>query len=707
MKLADTPDLGSGAFGLGGSSPPSRTLLHKKAFPFFSRLIPIDDRGPPSPLRGIAFLLRSFSYGRYPGWRPSLIQPHLRPLIILLCFGLFSCSTQQRTPNPDQTFRQETASLRRELQAEIPRLVASQSPRDIRLPFSLKQQSGRSLPTVMVHNLNSRQESTDEVLVLDTLVLRPERWSLSSSRISQDGNTLALVISENGSWHSLIALVDFHTRQHALYSTSFIEDSGFCGDLFLASTRRQLGASAIESFSAPPAVRRTHTLHSHRSEDASHEFRPSSSGDVVFILKNSLTSRTLEALCRTGVMVEVPDVLREFQHVYDLDIDRNGTGVISGIDSHGTHGVFAIGDSSTTLVPLLTGTFVTLSIYGDTAYVQNRTLTGAMLHSLNLKTHKSHALPNSSWCSTLRPPLTASVPATPTFSCPSYIDPPITFQNAHMFEKLSRTKGDVLLAPTSDGTQIPLELIAPEDATPQGLLAIMYGSYGATLEPQFSPWLRALHERGYGVVIIHQRGGGYLGTAWHAAGRFPQKHRALLDARDALSFLHSTFPNLKVDLYARSAGGTLALALTLRWPNLVRRVFLDRPFVSPIKALTLARNSLDARDRAEWGDPRIPRTRKTMEEYDPVALLHSGLRLAVPLALSCGDHDILTPCTDIAEAAELLRSTRTIPSSPVVFRYSTGSHTDEASQEDRESALLDRLTFFLHQAPNEALQHSR
>ncbi|MDQ6838856.1 MAG: prolyl oligopeptidase family serine peptidase, partial [Actinomycetota bacterium] len=77
-------------------------------------------------------------------------------------------------------------------------------------------------------------------------------------------------------------------------------------------------------------------------------------------------------------------------------------------------------------------------------------------------------------------------------------------------------------ATASDGTQVPISLVARADAAVDGsapCLLYGYGSYEITIDPTFSALRVNLLERGFTFAIAHVRGGGELGREWYEQGR--------------------------------------------------------------------------------------------------------------------------------------------------------------------------------------------
>ena len=74
-----------------------------------------------------------------------------------------------------------------------------------------------------------------------------------------------------------------------------------------------------------------------------------------------------------------------------------------------------------------------------------------------------------------------------------------------------------------------------------------YGSYGASIDADFSFSRLSLLDRGFVYAIVHVRGGGELGQQWYEDGKFLKKKNTFndyLDACDALLKLGYGSPSL-------------------------------------------------------------------------------------------------------------------------------------------------------------------
>src|SRR5207237_5134767 len=76
-------------------------------------------------------------------------------------------------------------------------------------------------------------------------------------------------------------------------------------------------------------------------------------------------------------------------------------------------------------------------------------------------------------------------------------------------------------ATARDGTRIPVSLVYRKGFKRDGTAALLqygYGSYGASMDPEWSPTIVPLLDRGMVYAIAHIRGGQELGRAWDGSG---------------------------------------------------------------------------------------------------------------------------------------------------------------------------------------------
>ncbi|XP_078505803.1 prolyl endopeptidase-like isoform X2 [Lissotriton helveticus] len=160
---------------------------------------------------------------------------------------------------------------------------------------------------------------------------------------------------------------------------------------------------------------------------------------------------------------------------------------------------------------------------------------------------------------------------------------------------------------TQDGSLVPITVFHKpcQKLKNSPLLVHVYGAYGIDLSMDFKPERLLLLEDGWILAYCHVRGGGELGNRWHVEGRLENKRTGLDDLKACIAQLHQlgySEPGLTA-LTAASAGGVLAGALCNDYPDLLRAVVLQAPFLDVFNTMLDANLPLTLEEQEEWGNP--------------------------------------------------------------------------------------------------------
>lgn len=134
-----------------------------------------------------------------------------------------------------------------------------------------------------------------------------------------------------------------------------------------------------------------------------------------------------------------------------------------------------------------------------------------------------------------------------------------------------------------DGVEVPVSIVHPKDTVRDGSARVMldvYGAYGISQEPFFSPSLLAWLERGGVFVVAHVRGGGELGKDWHHAGFKATKANTWRDTIAVAQWLVAerwTAPG-RLALSGGSAGGIAVGNAMLERPDLFAAIVSQAGF---------------------------------------------------------------------------------------------------------------------------------
>ncbi|MGC6421730.1 MAG: S9 family peptidase [Flavobacteriaceae bacterium] len=217
-------------------------------------------------------------------------------------------------------------------------------------------------------------------------------------------------------------------------------------------------------------------------------------------------------------------------------------------------------------------------------------------------------------------------------------------------------------APARDGKRIPVSLIYHKDTklsphTP--LLQYAYGSYGSTIDPNFSSTRLSLLNRGFIYAIAHVRGGEYLGRQWYEDGKLMTKKNTFTDFIDCSRYLIDLGYTSAEHLYAYggSAGGLLIGAVINEAPDLYNGAIAAVPFVDVVTTMLDESIPLTTYEYDEWGNPNEKKYYEYMKSYSPYDQVKAQ---AYPhLFVTTGYHDSQVQYWEPAKWVARLREIKT------------------------------------------------
>ncbi|HCL5534322.1 oligopeptidase B [Citrobacter werkmanii] len=173
-----------------------------------------------------------------------------------------------------------------------------------------------------------------------------------------------------------------------------------------------------------------------------------------------------------------------------------------------------------------------------------------------------------------------------------------------------------------DGTEVPVSLVYHQKYFLKGknpLLVYGYGSYGASMDADFSSSRLSLLDRGFVYAIAHVRGGGELGQQWYEDGKFLHKKNTFndyLDVCDALLRMGYGAPSLCYGMGGSAGGMLMGVAINER-PDLFHGVIAQVPFVDVVTTMLDESIPLTTGEFEEWGNPQDPQYYAYMKSYSP------------------------------------------------------------------------------------------
>ncbi|MCH7373516.1 S9 family peptidase [Aeromonas sp. MR16] len=214
-----------------------------------------------------------------------------------------------------------------------------------------------------------------------------------------------------------------------------------------------------------------------------------------------------------------------------------------------------------------------------------------------------------------------------------------------------------------DGVKVPVSLVYRKDKfkkdSQNPLLVYGYGSYGASMDPDFSTARLSLLDRGFVYAIAHVRGGEELGRGWYEDGKLLKKQNSFHDFIDVTEALVAQGYGAQDQVYAMggSAGGLLMGAVINQAPQLYRGVVAQVPFVDVVTTMLDESIPLTTGEYDEWGNPNQKRYYDYMKAYSPYDQIKAQ---AYPnLLVTTGLHDSQVQYWEPAKWVAKLRELKT------------------------------------------------
>lgn len=224
--------------------------------------------------------------------------------------------------------------------------------------------------------------------------------------------------------------------------------------------------------------------------------------------------------------------------------------------------------------------------------------------------------------------------------------------------------------PSSDGTEIPLTLVAlPGTSFHQIQPVIMtgYGGFGAPLTPQYSVLVKIMLELGAIFVVPHIRGGGEFGNSWHEAARGATRQTAVEDFTRAAEWLcleGITTPK-RLAIFGGSNAGLLVAAAMTGKPGLFRAVLSIAPLLDMVR---YERFDQAVKWRSEYGSVANAAEFRALLSYSPYHHVRRNIDYPAVLFVTGDSDDRCNPAHVRKMAARLQE--RAAQHHPVLVDYS-------------------------------------
>ena len=221
-----------------------------------------------------------------------------------------------------------------------------------------------------------------------------------------------------------------------------------------------------------------------------------------------------------------------------------------------------------------------------------------------------------------------------------------------------------IFASAEDGVQVPISLVYKKGFAKDGsspLFLYGYGSYGISIDPNFSSTRLSLLDRGFVYAIAHVRGGEDLGRRWYEQGKLLHKRNTFTDfiaAAEHLVEQKYAHPE-RVVIQGGSAGGLLVGAVLNMRPDLFHAAIAAVPFVDVVNTMLDASIPLTVTEYEEWGDPGDKKVYDYILSYSPYDNVE---RKAYPhLLVTAGLNDPRVQYWEPAKWTAKLRALKTDP----------------------------------------------
>ncbi|MGD8475175.1 MAG: alpha/beta fold hydrolase, partial [Anaerolineae bacterium] len=214
--------------------------------------------------------------------------------------------------------------------------------------------------------------------------------------------------------------------------------------------------------------------------------------------------------------------------------------------------------------------------------------------------------------------------------------------------------------PSLDGTSVPALLYrpAPESGPAAGsgpppAVVYVHGGPNWLTQVTWDPLVQHMVSRGWAVLAPNYRGSTGYGRAWQLASRFDLGGCDTEDVVAGADYLsrEGLADPARIAVTGRSWGGYLTMTAMTGYPDRWAGGSAVVPFINWFTAHANSREDLQHWDRENFGDPE--RDRELYRERSPYFSLE---RIAAPVQMICGAHDIRCPASESVQARDRLRA---------------------------------------------------
>jgi len=265
-----------------------------------------------------------------------------------------------------------------------------------------------------------------------------------------------------------------------------------------------------------------------------------------------------------------------------------------------------------------------------------------------------------------------------------------------------KTKYDTarVWATARDGVKVPISIVMKKGTKLDGsspMLLYAYGSYGASMTPNFSTNRLSLVDRGMIYAIAHIRGGSELGEKWRLDGRMYKKLNTFYDFVDSAKWLvaNKYTSSDRLVIQGGSAGGLLMGCVTNMSPDTFHAVIAQVPFVDVMNTMLDASLPLTTEEWIEWGNPNNKKDWDYMVQYSPYDNVKAQAYPNMLIEISLNDSQV--PYWEGAKFAAKIREMNT-DGNPILLKTNMGAgHGGSSGRYDRLKEIAFDYAYALTQ----------
>ena len=255
-------------------------------------------------------------------------------------------------------------------------------------------------------------------------------------------------------------------------------------------------------------------------------------------------------------------------------------------------------------------------------------------------------------------------------------------------------------ATARDGVKVPVSILMKKGTKLDGkspMLLYAYGSYGASMTPNFSTARLSLVDRGMIYAIAHIRGGSELGEKWRQEGRMYKKMNTFHDFIDSAKWLVAnkyTSPDRLV-IQGGSAGGLLMGVVVNQSPETFKAAIAQVPFVDVMNTMLDETLPLTTGEWIEWGNPNEKKAWDYMVTYSPYDNVRAQRYPNMLIEISLNDSQV--PYWEGAKWAAKIREMKTDDNIILLKTNMGAGHGGASGRYDRLKEIAFEYAYALSQ----------